>query len=128
MASEVEHPAEHRALAVLLVAGGIGHFLVPRAYDSIVPRALPGGRRFWTLAGGLAEVATGLAVATPSTRRAGGLAAAAVFAGVFPANVHMAWQWRHRPWPYRLGALARLPLQAPLVAWGLRVASAAPRR
>ena len=127
MGSETEHPAEHRALAALLVLGGVGHFVAPRVYDSIVPRALPGRRRSWTVASGVAEVAAGLAVANPGTRRAGGLAAAAVFAGVFPANVHMAWQWRHRAWPYRVAALARLPLQAPLVAWGLRVASAAPR-
>lgn len=121
------HPAEHRALAFLLIAGGIGHFVAPRAYASIVPRSLPGGRRFWVAASGVAELATGLAVAAPRTRRLGGFAAAAVFAGVFPANVHMAWQWRYRPWPYRVAALLRLPLQVPLVAWGLRVASAAPR-
>lgn len=124
MASDTEHPAEHRALAVLLVLGGVGHFVAPRVYDSIVPGALPGGRRFWTLVSGVAEVLTGLAVANPATRRAGGLAAAALFVGVFPANLHMARQWWHRPWPYRLLALARLPLQVPLVAWGLRVASA----
>lgn len=123
----VQHPAEHRALAFLLIVGGVGHFVAPRVYASIVPRSLPGGRRFWVVASGVAELTTGLAVAAPQTRRLGGFAAAAVFAGVFPANVYMAWQWRHRPWPYRVAALLRLPLQAPLVAWGLRVASAAPR-
>lgn len=117
-------PAEHRALAVTLVGSGVGHLVSPRAFDAIVPRWLPPSRRFWTVASGLAEIAVGLAVAAPSTRRVGGYAAAGLFVVVFPANVWMAWLWRRRSWPYRVGALARLPLQAPLVAWGVRVARA----
>lgn len=118
-------PGEHRALAAVLVASGVGHLLRPRVFDSIVPRWLPPSRRFWTVSSGLAEVAIGLAVAAPATRRAGGYAAAGLFVAVFPANVWMAWLWRRKTWPMRVGALARLPLQVPLVAWGLRVARSA---
>lgn len=124
-APPVAGPAEHRALAALLLVSGVGHLVRPRPFDSIVPRWLPPSRRFWTTASGLAEIGTGLAVAAPPTRRAGGLAAALLFVAVFPANVWMVWLWRRKPWPYRVGALARLPLQAPLVAWGLRVSRAA---
>lgn len=121
-------PAEHRALSAVLIGSGIGHLLRPAFFDQIVPRWLPPSQRFWTTASGIAEIGVGLAVADPRTRRAGGFAAAGLFVAVFPANVWMAWLWRRKPLPYRVGALARLPLQVPLVAWGLRVArSAAPR-
>ena len=59
----------------------------------------------------------------PRTRRLGGLAAAALFVAVLPANVQMARDWRDRPAPLRLAAYARLPLQVPLVVSGLRVAA-----
>lgn len=121
-------PAEHRALAAVLLGSGLLHLLRPRAFDSIVPRWLPPSRRFWTVASGLAELGIGAAVADPRTRRAGGFAAAGLFVAVFPANVWMVWLWRRKPLAYRVGVLARLPLQLPLVAWGLRVArSATPR-
>lgn len=62
----------------------------------------------------------------PRSRRAGGLAAAALFAAIFPANVQMAVDWRHKALPYRLLAWSRLPLQLPLIVWALR-ASRDPR-
>ncbi|WP_380165525.1 hypothetical protein [Jannaschia sp. R86511] len=120
-------PGEHRALAAVLLGSGVMHLVRPRVFDSIVPRWLPPSRRFWTVASGLAEIGVGLAVARPGSRRVGGYAAAGLFVAVFPANLWMAWLWRHRPLAQRVGVLARLPLQVPLVAWGLRVArSAAP--
>jgi uncharacterized membrane protein len=116
-------------LAALLAASAVTHFAKPRPYDALIPRALPGSPRAWTYASGLAEFGVAAAVAHPRTRRAGGLAAAALFAAVFPANVKMAVDWRRRPLPQRAIAYARLPLQAPLIWWALRVASAAePRR
>lgn len=121
-------PAEHRALAGMLLVSGVGHLVRPRPFDSIVPRWLPPSRRFWTVVSGLAEIVTGLLLVRPQTRRAGGLAAAGLFVAVFPANVWMAWLWRHKPWPYVVASLVRLPLQVPLVAWGLRVARAAAPR
>src|SRR3954452_3413169 len=85
---------EALALAGLLATAGIAHALAPRQYDALVPRSLPGPPRFWTYASGAAELATAAAIAVPRTRRAGGLAAAALFAAVFPANVKMARDWR----------------------------------
>jgi uncharacterized membrane protein len=113
----------HR-LAALLATAGVSHFAKPGLYDPIVPRNLPGSARTWTYLSGVAELAVAAAVAHPSTRRAGGLAAAALFVAVFPANVKMARDWRTRPAKYRAAAYARLPLQAPLVWWALRVARA----
>jgi uncharacterized membrane protein len=112
-------------LALLLAVAGGSHFAVPRIYDQIVPRTLPGRPRMWTYLSGAAELAVALAVAHPNTRRAGALAAAALFAAVFPANVKMAWDWRRHPPAYRAAAYARLPMQAPLIWWALRVAGQA---
>ncbi|GIF10576.1 DoxX family protein [Actinoplanes teichomyceticus] len=108
-------------LAVLLATSGTLHFAAPRPFDRIVPRALPGSARTWTYLSGVAELAVAAAIAHPRTRRAGGLAAAALFAAVFPANVKMARDWRHTSPVRRAVAYGRLPLQAPLIAWGLRV-------
>ena len=53
---------------------------------------------------------------------AGLLATAAFFVGVFPANVKMALDWRHRPAPQKAAAYGRLPVQLPLVLWARGVA------
>ncbi|WIB59333.1 hypothetical protein DEJ13_12880 [Curtobacterium sp. MCLR17_007] len=117
------------ALAVLLGGAGVTHFLRPRGYDRIVPPGLP--PRTTTLLSGAAElgIATGLLI--PATRRASGMAAAALFLAVFPANVTMAKGMLDSPRStraMRLVSVVRLPLQAPLVLWALRVGRHAPRR
>lgn len=114
--------AEALGLAALLATTGVLHFTTPRPFDSIVPRSLPGSPRTWTYLSGVAELAVAAAVAHPRTRRAGGLAAAALFVAVFPANVRMAADWRRASPVRRAVAFGRLPLQAPLIAWALRAA------
>lgn len=109
------------ALAALLGGSGVLHFVVPKPYDSIVPRALPGRPRTWTQLSGAAELGIAAALVLPRTRRLGGLLAAGLLAAVFPANVQMAIDHRRRPLPLRLVAFGRLPLQLPLIAWALRV-------
>ena len=108
------------ALAGLLAATGALHFAAPEPFDAIVPRVLPGPPRRWTYLSGAVELAVAVAVAAPRTRRLGGMAAAALFIGVFPANVQMALDWHQRPLPQWALAWARLPLQLPLIAWALR--------
>lgn len=112
-------------LAGLLAGAGAAHFAVPRQFDAIVPRALPGSPRTWTYASGVAELALAAGVALPRTRKTAALATAALFVAVFPANVKMAWDWRNRPAPLRAAAVGRLPLQVPLVLWARGVARAA---
>ncbi|MFF1636452.1 hypothetical protein ACFVXA_02250 [Streptomyces sp. NPDC058246] len=109
-------------LAGLLAAAGVTHFVAPRQYDAVIPRALPGAPRTWTYASGAAELVLAAGVALPRTRRAAALATAAFFVGVFPGNVQMAVDWRHRSTPLKAAALARLPLQVPLVLWARGVA------
>jgi uncharacterized membrane protein len=110
------------ALASSLAASGLLHFLRPRPFDGIVPRSLPGRPRLWTYLSGAAELTVAAAVAHPRTRRLGGLAAAGLFAAVFPANVKMAADWRRASPTLGTIGYARLPFQVPLVLWGLRVA------
>jgi uncharacterized membrane protein len=109
------------ALAALLTTAGALHLAVPAPFDAIVPRGLPGTRRFWTVASGIAELGVGVAVAVPRTRRLGATAAACLFVAVLPANVTMARDWSSRSPAARAAAWARLPLQVPLVAWALAV-------
>lgn len=109
-------------LAGLLATAGAVHFAAPRNFDAIVPRSLPGSPRGWTYASGAVELALAAGLAAPRTRRAAALASAAFFAGVFPANVKMAWDWRHRPAPLKAIAYGRLPVQVPLVLWARDVA------
>jgi uncharacterized membrane protein len=115
------HRPGARALAALLFTTGTLHLIVPAPFDAIVPRTLPGGPRFWTLASGVAELGVAAAVAAPRTRRLGGTAAAMLFVAVFPANVRMARDWSHRSPGARAAAWGRLPLQVPLIAWALAV-------
>ncbi|MEU9475810.1 hypothetical protein [Streptomyces sp. NPDC048191] len=109
-------------LAGLLAAAGVAHFAAPRPFDAIVPRLLPGSPRAWTYGSGAVELALAAGIAAPRTRAVAAKAAAAFFVGVLPANVQMAADWRHRPAPLRTAALARLPLQVPLVLWARGVA------
>ena len=112
-------------LAGLLAGMGVAHFAVPRQFDAIIPKALRGSPRTWTYASGVAELALAAGVALPRTRKPAALAAAALFVGVFPANVKMALDWRDRPTPLKAAAFGRLPLQVPLVLWARGVARGA---
>jgi uncharacterized membrane protein len=106
-------------LAVLLGNMGTLHFLVPRPFDKLIPRTLPGNPRTWTYASGVAELGTALLIAIPRTRRFGALLAALLFVAVFPGNIKMALDAKANPG--KAIAIARLPLQWPLVKWALRV-------
>lgn len=110
-------------LAALVAGSGVAHFVAPELYERIVPRSL-GHARVLVQASGAAEVAGGLLLALPRTRRLGGWVVAALLVAVFPANVQMALDggvpgsrsFLASP----LLAWLRLPLQVPLVWWAAR--------
>ena len=108
-------------LAALLTGAGLLHFVRPDFYDGLIPPFLPKPRA-WTYASGVAELGCAVAVAVPRTRRIGGFLTAALFVGVFPANIYLAVEPGDLP---RWAAIARLPLQVPLVVWAVQVARAA---
>lgn len=100
---------------------GVLHFVAPKPFDVIVPQQLPGDERFYTYASGVAELGTAALLAVPQTRRVGGLVAMLTFIGVYPANINMVVQWWHKPLPMKIGAIARLPLQIPMITAARRV-------
>jgi uncharacterized membrane protein len=108
-------------LAALLLGIGTVHFLAPKPFDEIIPAELPGSPRFYTYASGVAEVGIGALLLQRRTRRLAALAAAALFVGVFPGNLNMVRLWWDKPWPMRVVALARLPLQIPMITEALKV-------
>jgi uncharacterized membrane protein len=108
-------------LSLFYLAAGTLHFLRPRIYEAIMPRALPAKREL-VYASGLAEMVGGAGVLHPATRRAAGWWLIATLIAIFPANVQMALHAdRYRAIPAPLLWL-RLPLQALLIAWAWRVA------
>ena len=107
------------ALAALLLMMGTLHMVVPRVFDSLVPRGLDPARP-WVLLSGAAEVAFGAALLPARTRRAGAWGAAVTLVAVFPGNVQMALAAGAPTTPLAAAIWLRLPLQVPLVAWALR--------
>ncbi len=108
-------------VAAMLMGIGTVHFLAPEPFDTIVPAELPGNARLYTYASGVAEIAIGALLVPRGTRRLAALAAAVLFVGVFPANVNMVRLWWDKPWPMRMAALARLPLQIPMITTALKI-------
>ncbi len=126
-ANPIAAPIEDRSpsrsrklLGLVFIAAGVNHFVIPRAYERIVPPSLRGQGKLLVQVSGVAEVAGGVGVLLPWTRRASGLGLAALLAAVFPANLYMA----RTPQDFKripLWALyARLPLQPLMIWWALR--------
>ncbi|GAA2036342.1 membrane protein [Terrabacter terrae] len=123
------------ALAGLFVVSGVLHLVRPRVFESIVPQPLP-ARRTLVYASGAAELACAAGLFVARTRRAAGIASAALLVAVFPANVAMATGAKRRlerhPDARRRGYLAatllRLPLQWPMIRTALRAGGVIARR
>ena len=112
-----------RLFGPFFVFAGIMHFVIPRTYESIVPRSLP-RRRALVYASGVAEIAGGAGVMHPRTRRAASWWSVATLAAVFPANVNMALNADRFEVPGGAVALwLRLPVQALFVVWALAAGS-----
>lgn len=114
-------------MGATLIGMGALHFVAPKPFDMIVPAELPGSARFYTLASGVGEVATGALLLVPRTRRIGALAAVALYVAVFPANINSVRVLWNRGWAARIGSIARLPLQIPMITSALKVYRNAPR-
>lgn len=114
-------------MGAILVGMGVLHFAAPKPFDTIVPAELPGSPRFYTLASGVAEAATGVMLLTPRTRRLGAVAAIALYVAVFPANINSVRVLWNKGWAARITTIARLPLQIPMITQALKVYRNAPR-
>ena len=114
-----------RALSAFFTTAGILHFAIPEKYEATVPDYIPMSPHDAVLYSGIAELAGGIGVAVPQTRRAAGFGLIALLVAVFPANVHMAMN------PEQVRGLdlnkiprwalwARLPLQFFAIRWAWR--------
>lgn len=101
-------------LAAIMVAAGTLHFAKPEKFEPIVPDWLPAPRLLVLLSGAF-EIAGGVGLLVPKTRRAASWGLMALFAAVFPANVYMATHKIYTDNPWILWG--RLPFQAMLIAW-----------
>lgn len=121
---ETSQPPAWKPLALLLAGSGILHFLIPKPYESIVPRAL-GNPKPWVQVSGVAELVCAAGLASGRTRRMAGLASAGLFLAIYPANLDMAARALRSPkasTAYKAALIGRLPLQIPLVVRALRLA------
>ena len=107
-----------RLFGPVFIFAGLMHFVIPRAYESIVPDYLPAHRAL-VYASGVAEIAGGVGVLHTRTRRMGSWLSIGTLIAVFPANVHMALHPDRYPKIRggRPALIARLPLQALFMAW-----------
>lgn len=114
-----------RGLAGFLTFMTMLHVARPELFLPMIPRWVPGDRERVHGAATLAEGISAALLWSRRTRRLGGAAAAATFVAVFPANVDAAVRGGYRGAPgwlsSRAAAIARLPLQLPLVWWAVRV-------
>ena len=103
-------------MAALYLVAGVGHFVATRTYMGIMPDYLPAHRAL-VLVSGVAEMAGGLGVMAPWTRRAAAWGIVALLVAVMPANVWMVQHPERWPWIPVWALWARLPLQGGLVWW-----------
>lgn len=110
-----------KALAGFFALAGTMHFVIPRAYEAMMPPSLPRHREAVVISG-LAEIAGGVAVLPAPTRKLARWWLLALLVAVFPANIHMALN------PEQVHGLdlnriprwalwARLPLQPLAMIW-----------
>jgi uncharacterized membrane protein len=109
-----------RLLAAFFVGAGVNHFVMPRAYEAIVPPSLADRAGPVVAVSGVAESAGGLGVLLPRTRRLAGLFLIAVLAAIFPANVYMARSPERFQRIPGWALFARLPLQPLMMLWAWR--------
>ncbi|MBV9773030.1 MAG: DoxX family membrane protein [Gemmatimonadetes bacterium] len=116
-------------LAALFVAAGVLHFAFPDPYVRIVPPYLP---RPWALVylSGALEIAGGVGLLVPFTRRAAALGLVLLLVAVWPANLQMLLDARASDASPGWQALlwARIPLQPALMLWVGWAAAVLPRR
>lgn len=105
-------------LAAGFVFAGVMHFAITARYMRIMPPWIPLHREL-VLLSGVCEIAGGIGLLVPWTRRAAGIGLALLLVAVFPANVQMLLNARaaHASTLAQGLLWARLPLQLAIIAW-----------
>ncbi|SHN77026.1 Uncharacterized membrane protein [Geodermatophilus obscurus] len=112
-----------------MVVSGVTHFTNPGYYGGLVPSWLP-ARSALVAVSGLADVAVGVLVAVPATRRTGARATAALITCYLPAHLE---PLRHlstaqRAFDRPAGVAARVAVNLGYVTWAAAVARRATGR
>jgi len=103
-------------MGVFYIVAGVAHFLNTRRYASIMPDYLPAHHEL-VLISGVAEIAGGLGVFIPQTRRAAAWGLIILLIVMMPANIWMVqYPERYSDIPQWI-LWVRLPLQLPLIWW-----------
>ncbi|GEB13076.1 hypothetical protein GUY44_14745 [Pimelobacter simplex] len=118
-------PAGAKVVTGAFVVSGVVHLVKPEVFEPLMPKQLPAHREI-ILASGVAELLCAAGLLAPRTRKVAGYASAALLAGVFPGNVQMAADALRGDNPgLKAAALARLPLQWPMIRSALKAARTA---
>jgi uncharacterized membrane protein len=106
---------------LLFVVAGMVHFIRPAMYENIVPPQLGHAPELVAFSG-IAEIAGGLGLMIPQTRRAAGFGLVVLLVAVWPANIFMAAE-AHRFAAVAPGWVlwARVPLQIVMIWWVERI-------
>ncbi len=107
------------ALGVLMTAAGLAHFLITRKYLPIVPRFLP-QRMGIVIVSGVIELAAGVGLFFPSTRKEAGLVVLILMLGFLPLHTWDLFRDRPAIGP-RWAAVIRFFLQFVLIYWAWKV-------
>ena len=103
-------------LALIFVVAGTLHFVITDAYLGIMPPYLPWHRPL-VLISGVAEIAGGVGLLHPRTRRAAAMGLVLLLLAVWPANWQMALDAAGQPALRQALLWLRVPLQLPLMLW-----------
>lgn len=115
-------PVDAKVVVGAFLTSGTVHLVRPQAFEPLMPEAVPAHREV-IYASGVAELICAAGLLYPRTRRLAGWASAALLVGVFPGNLKMAGDaLKTRNQTFKAVALARLPLQLPLIRAALKVA------
>ncbi len=106
-------------MGIIYVVAGVGHFVITRTYESIMPDYLPAHHEL-VLISGAAEIAGGIGLLIPQTRRAAAWGLVVLLIAVMPANIWMAQHPERYPGIPLWAIWLRLPLQLPLIWWAWR--------
>jgi uncharacterized membrane protein len=120
--SRTRLPTDVALLAGIFTTSGVVHLVKPAVFEPLMPSWVPAHDEviLWS---GVAELACAAGLLAPATRQPAGWASAAVLVGVFPGNVKMARDaMRTRSTRFKAVALARLPLQLPMLRTALKAA------
>ena len=107
-----------RVIALIFVVAGVSHFVIPAAFESIVPKWVPDAHAavWWS---GVAEIAGAIGLLVARTRVVAAWCLIALLVAVLPANVQMLMSAREAGASavYVAVLWARLPLQLLLIWW-----------